>query len=136
MQVNIFRLIKREKQINVIKIETKFCYAIHFFLNFYFPVQEQISERETQEIIQQSSLIQDTSHQYARFTSSISDNSKQIIKFFFLCLKILINNIPIFILVEHPYAQLQNFQKTEINQVNRYYPFTIPVTLSFTKIHF
>ncbi|KMQ90107.1 dentin sialophospho isoform x2 [Lasius niger] len=58
-------------------------------------VQEQISERETQEIIQQSSLIQDTSHQYARFTSSISDN------------------------IEHPYAQLQNFQKTEINQVNR-----------------
>ncbi|XP_072745553.1 uncharacterized protein [Anoplolepis gracilipes] len=58
-------------------------------------VQEQISERETPEIIQQSSLIQDTSHQYTRFASPISDN------------------------IEHPYAQLQNFQKTEVNQVNR-----------------
>ncbi|XP_029156982.1 uncharacterized protein LOC114929581 isoform X1 [Nylanderia fulva] len=57
-------------------------------------VQEQISERETQEINQQNSLIQDASHQYARFTS-LSDN------------------------IEHPYAQLQNFQKTEVNQVNR-----------------
>lgn len=58
-------------------------------------VQEQIPERETPEIIQQSCLIQDTSHQYARFASPNSDN------------------------IEHPYAQLQNFQKTEVNQVNR-----------------
>ncbi|XP_070166520.1 uncharacterized protein [Polyergus mexicanus] len=58
-------------------------------------VQEQICERETPEIVQQNSLIQDTSHQYTRFASPISDN------------------------IEHPYAQLQNFQKTEVNQVNR-----------------
>lgn len=59
-------------------------------------VQEQMSERETQEIILQGcSLPQDTSHQYARFASSVSDN------------------------VEHPYAQLQNVQKTEASQINR-----------------
>ncbi|XP_032681302.1 uncharacterized protein LOC116848860 isoform X2 [Odontomachus brunneus] len=57
--------------------------------------QEQISERETQEVSQQSSMTQDTSHQYARFASPISDN------------------------VEHPYAQLQSVQKTEASQVNR-----------------
>ncbi|XP_012232044.1 uncharacterized protein [Linepithema humile] len=58
--------------------------------------QEQISDREGHpEVTQQGSLTQDTSHQYARFASPISDN------------------------VEHPYAQLQNIQKTETSQVNR-----------------
>ncbi|XP_011348417.1 AF4/FMR2 family member 4 isoform X2 [Ooceraea biroi] len=56
--------------------------------------QEQISEREAQEVTQQSSLTQDISHQYTRFASPISDN------------------------VEHPYAQVQNVQKTEASQVN------------------
>ncbi|XP_014468478.1 PREDICTED: uncharacterized protein LOC106741216 isoform X2 [Dinoponera quadriceps] len=57
--------------------------------------QEQISERETQETPQQSSMAQDASHQYARFASPVSDK------------------------VEHPYAQLQSVQKTEASQVNR-----------------
>ncbi|XP_011877443.1 PREDICTED: uncharacterized protein LOC105567292 [Vollenhovia emeryi] len=58
--------------------------------------QEQACERETQEIVLQGcSLPQDTSHQHTRFASSVSDN------------------------VEHPYAQLQNVQKTEASQVNR-----------------
>ncbi|XP_012529846.1 uncharacterized protein LOC105833006 isoform X1 [Monomorium pharaonis] len=58
--------------------------------------QEQMFERETQEIIlQECSSLQDTSCQYTRFASSVSES------------------------VEHPYAQLQNVQKTEASQVNR-----------------
>lgn len=65
-------------------LKLKLNFVIYFFFYFIISVQEQICERETPEIVQQSSLIQDTSHQYARFASPISDNSKQIIKFF-LC---------------------------------------------------
>ncbi|XP_018314518.1 uncharacterized protein [Mycetomoellerius zeteki] len=58
--------------------------------------QEQMFERETQEVILQGcTLPQDTSHQYTRFASPVSDN------------------------LEHPYAQLQNVQKTEASQINR-----------------
>jgi len=38
--------------------------------------QEQIPEREIQEVTQQSSLTQDISHQYTRFASPISDNGR------------------------------------------------------------
>jgi len=48
-------------------------------------------ERESQEIILQGcSLPQDTSHQYARFASPVSDNGKWIIKFFYICIYIYI----------------------------------------------
>ncbi|KYN17417.1 PREDICTED: uncharacterized protein LOC108763248 isoform X1 [Trachymyrmex cornetzi] len=58
--------------------------------------QEQMFEREPQEVILQGcTLPQDTSHQYTRFASPVSDN------------------------LEHPYAQLQNVQKTEASQINR-----------------
>ncbi|XP_018394672.1 PREDICTED: uncharacterized protein LOC108773387 [Cyphomyrmex costatus] len=58
--------------------------------------QEQMFERETQEVILQGcNLPQNTSHQYARFASPVSHN------------------------LEHPYAQLQNVQKTEASQTNR-----------------
>ncbi|XP_071647960.1 uncharacterized protein [Temnothorax longispinosus] len=58
--------------------------------------QEQVCDRETQDtILQGCSLLQDTSHQYTRFASPVSDN------------------------VEHPYAQLQNIQTTEASQINR-----------------
>ncbi|KAG7213763.1 hypothetical protein KM043_002986 [Ampulex compressa] len=59
-------------------------------------VEEQVPEREPQEVLKQTCLIQEnTVHQYARFPSSNSDN------------------------VEHPYAQLQSIQKTEASQLNR-----------------
>ncbi|XP_011162275.1 uncharacterized protein LOC105197515 isoform X2 [Solenopsis invicta] len=57
--------------------------------------QEQMPERKTEIILQGCSLPQDTSHQYTRFATSVSDN------------------------VEHPYAQLQNVQKTETSQITR-----------------
>ena len=59
-------------------------------------VEEQVSEQHVQEGAQQKSLIRENSvSQYSRFASSNSDNG------------------------EHPYAQLQNVQKTETSQLNR-----------------
>ncbi|XP_029034349.2 uncharacterized protein LOC114871920 isoform X1 [Osmia bicornis bicornis] len=58
--------------------------------------KERIPEEEIQEISHQRPLIQENSaDQYSRFTSPNSDT------------------------VEHPYAQLQNVQKTEVNQAIR-----------------
>lgn len=48
-----------------------------YCLLIYLLAQEQMSERETQEIVLQGcSLPQDTSHQYARFAPPISDNGR------------------------------------------------------------
>lgn len=57
---------------------------MYYLICYDLPGQEQISERETQETSQQSSMTQDTSHQYARFASPISDNGVHIIKLFFV----------------------------------------------------
>lgn len=93
-----------------------------YYLSFIiFSAQEQMSERETQEASQQSSLMQDTSHQYTRFVSPISDNGIWIASSLSSCN--FTEYMTTFISVEHPYAQLQNVQKTEASQVNRYYPF-------------
>lgn len=46
------------------------------FATWCFSAQEQISEREAQEVTQQSPLTQDISHQYTRFASAISDNGR------------------------------------------------------------
>ncbi|XP_076239851.1 uncharacterized protein LOC143182615 isoform X2 [Calliopsis andreniformis] len=59
-------------------------------------LEEEVLEQQIQENLQQNSLIRENSvGQYSRFASSNSDN------------------------VEHPYAQLQNVQKTETSQLNR-----------------
>ncbi|XP_003699452.1 uncharacterized protein LOC100877980 isoform X1 [Megachile rotundata] len=66
--------------------------------------KERISKEEIQEISHQRPLIQENStDQYSRFTSPNSDT------------------------VEHPYAQLQNVQKTEVNQSNRNNVKQIPI---------
>ncbi|CAK9794639.1 hypothetical protein ANTQUA_LOCUS24 [Anthophora quadrimaculata] len=60
-------------------------------------VKEHVSEQETPQVLHQNSLIQESSdNQYSRFATSLNSAN-----------------------VEHPYAQLQNVQKTEANQSNR-----------------
>lgn len=57
--------------------------VIHNFICHNFSALEQISEREAQEASQQSSSTQDTSRQYPRFSSPISDNGMSFTCFFF-----------------------------------------------------
>ena len=88
--------------------------------------KEQISELDVSEVLHQNSSTQETSDgQYLRFASSPnSDNGTRTkiiksLRFFFTLDVSHMLTIVMLVSVEHPYAQVQNVQKTEVNKSNR-----------------